>query len=206
MSLIQAYITRNFILVGGDTRGTNGDIVVSNDVKKVFKINKNIIIGMSGKVNGNCILFKDIIEFTDNKFKLKDVNFDQLTYKEFTSKINESYYNNNDYLQENSIHSIVCGYNGERLMATTYITKDANENFNKPVEIFPLNETDVRVINCGEEQHYLDAFELKDKINALNILQFKNLFNDVLQKGIKYDNTINNNADFEVIRLKDVII
>ena len=36
MSLIQAYITRNFILVGGDTRGTNGDIVVSNDVKKVF--------------------------------------------------------------------------------------------------------------------------------------------------------------------------
>ena len=81
MSLIQAYITRNFILVGGDTRGTNGDIVVSNDVKKVFKINKNIIIGMSGKVNGNCILFKDIIEFTDNKFKLKDVNFDQLTYK-----------------------------------------------------------------------------------------------------------------------------
>ena len=24
MSLIQAYITKNFILVGGDTRGTNG--------------------------------------------------------------------------------------------------------------------------------------------------------------------------------------
>lgn len=40
----------------------------------------------------------------------------------------------------------------------------------------------------------------------LNILQFKNLFKDVLQKGIKYDNTINNNADFEAIRLKDVII
>ena len=43
MSLIQAYITKNFILVGGDTRGTNGDIIVSNGVKKVFKINKNII-------------------------------------------------------------------------------------------------------------------------------------------------------------------
>lgn len=206
MSLIQAYITKNFILVGGDTRGTNGDIIVSNGVKKVFKINKNIIIGMAGKVNGNCVLFEDFIKFTDNKFEFKDVNFDQLTYKEFTSKINESYYNNNDYLQENSIHSIVCGYDGEKLMATTYITKDVNKSLNKPIEIIPLSETDVRVINCGEEQHYLDAFELKDKINALNILQFKNLFKDVLQKGIKYDNTINNNADFEAIRLKDVII
>ena len=40
--------------------------------------------------------------------------------------------------------------------------------------------------------------------NPQNILQFKNLFKDVIARGIKFDNSINNKITFEKIRRVDV--
>ena len=37
MSLVQAYITQNFILAGGDTRATLNDGVIIDNFKKIYK-------------------------------------------------------------------------------------------------------------------------------------------------------------------------
>lgn len=51
MSLVQFVLTHDFILVGGDTRGTDvNQNIVSETHNKVMKINPNIIIGCSGIV------------------------------------------------------------------------------------------------------------------------------------------------------------
>ena len=204
MSIVQAYITKNFVVVGGDKRAmTTNKEIASENFKKIVRINKNIIIGMTGSITGNYVLFS---EFINEDLSLKNNNYDEITYKNMIEKITKSYYDNNNYLQKESIHSLICGWNGEKFLATTYFTKDKDVKLNKPIEVYPQDEDSVKVINCGENQHYLDVLELKNKMPCTNILQFKNLFKDVLHIGITYDNTINECADFETIKLKDVII
>ena len=40
--------------------------------------------------------------------------------------------------------------------------------------------------------------------NPQNLFQLKNLFRDVIDEGVKFDNTINKNINYEKIRRIDV--
>lgn len=58
MSLVQAYINENFILVCGEQKAqlTNGTII--ENFIKVHKINNSTIIGLTGTIEGNYIVFR----------------------------------------------------------------------------------------------------------------------------------------------------
>lgn len=61
MSLVQAFIYKDFIVVGGEKKATlQGGIVVDN-FNKVVKLNEVIIIGMTGTVEGNARLFSQFL-------------------------------------------------------------------------------------------------------------------------------------------------
>ena len=73
MSLVQFVLTHDFILVGGDRRGTNIERkVVSENFNKVLKIN-NIIIGSSGKAQDSHIFLDKYCDFSrDNGLLCKE--------------------------------------------------------------------------------------------------------------------------------------
>ena len=71
-------------------------------------------------------------------------------------------------------------------------------------DLTPEYSGHVRFVNCGLSQHKETAERLVNYKNPQNLLQFKNLFNDVLDEGVKFDNTINQNINYEKIRRVDV--
>lgn len=203
MSLVQAYIYKNFILVGGDQLAilSNGQVI--DNFVKVRKINNNVIIGMSGTIEGNATLFS---YFVNNDLTIKEKNL-ALTYEDIIRITHKSYFENNDFLQKHSVHSVVCGWDGYKFTGYSYFTKDNDKSMNRPIDLTPDSDSQVKIINCGMHEHYMEAIRLLEENNPsnINIRQFKNLFRDVIDKGVKFDKTINHNITFEAIRKVDVL-
>lgn len=200
MSLVQAFIYKDFIIVGGEKRAVLQDGEIIDNFNKVLKLNECVIIGMTGTIEGNACLFSN---FINRDFSMKKKNFD-LDYNEMIEVTNRSYYGNQEFLNEHSVHSVVCGWDGEKLTGVSYFTNDNNTDYNKPIDLTPEYDGHMRVVNCGMNEHYLEACRLFEKNKPNNILQFKNLFRDVIDNGIKFDPSINNNVSFETIIRKNV--
>lgn len=69
MSLVSFIATKNFISYVSDGRVTDtaNDIVLSEDYKKVHKLNNNVIIGIVGNYNASKIILENL-----NAFKIED--------------------------------------------------------------------------------------------------------------------------------------
>lgn len=200
MSLVQSFITKEFILVCGDQRAKLNNGTILENFVKVRKLNPTTIIGMTGIIEGNAKLFAKYIH---SDFTLKESSYSQ-NYNDIVNYATTQFYENYDYLQENSVHSVVCGWDGQRMTGRSFFTKDDNPNM-KSINDLALNETiNVRFVNCGLNEHYINAEELKNSIACVDIIQFKNLFKNVIDIGVSFDDTINKNITFEKIRRIDV--
>ena len=200
MSLVQAFIYKDFIVVGGEKKATlQGGIVVDN-FNKVVKLNEVIIIGMTGTVEGNARLFSQFL----NGDLSKKMDHPNLSYNEMIAITNKSYYDNQKFLNDHTIHSVVCGWNGKKLKGVAYFIETGKDKFTGPIDVTPQYDNEISIVNCGRNEHYWDAYKLLEKNNPRNILQIKNLFRDVIDIGMKYDKSINNNISFEKIRKIDV--
>lgn len=199
MSLVQAFIHRDFILVCGEQRAVLDNGIVLENFVKVRKISATTIIGMTGTIQGNAKLFS---EYITELFELKNSKCTQ-TFNEIDAHLLESFEQNYDFLQLNPIHSFICGWDGTKMTGHTFFTKDpAIQPIN---DLSPLFDGHVRYVSCGLDQHYINMEKIQRKTNPKNILQLKNLFKDVIDMGIKFDNSINDKITFEKIRRVDMI-
>lgn len=199
MSLVQAFIYKDFILVCGEQRAELENGKILEHFIKVRKLNATTIIGMTGTIEGNFKLFSDYIQ---NDFTLKETFYPE-SYLDIESKVLKNFHQNFTYLQTHPIHSIICGWDGNKMTGKAFFTQDTS--YLQPInDITPEYSEQVRFVNCGLNEHYMSTQRIQSQTNPSNILQFKRLFKEVIFEGMKFDNTINNNITFEKIRRVDV--
>ncbi len=116
MSLVQAYINENFILVCGEQKATflNGTVV--ENFRKVYKLNDTTIIGMSGTIEGNYTLFSNYI---NQDFILKGTYCSD-NYKNIENRVIDNFYKNYKYFEEHNVISIICGWDGYKMTGKTF--------------------------------------------------------------------------------------
>lgn len=194
MSLVQAFICEKFVLVCGDTRATFSSGEISDNFPKVKKIG-SAIIGMSGNIQDNVYVFQD---FINGDFSLKDLN-KSFSY-EFIRKVAILRFKELKQKKSNiGVHSVICGINRDDISEGTFIS--SNVNCPDVQTVTPENIQDVRIINCGKDEHLNNLYSLlrKENLTSFKVKTFKQLFNKVLKEGIKIDDSINSLPTFEYL-------
>lgn len=193
MSLVQAILSSQFVLVCGEQQANLSDGTVRHDFRKVFKINKNVIIGLTGTIEDNYILFQDYI---NPDFTLKETCSDSLeaVYSKVILRYNQMKISGMAY----NVFSLVCGWNGNSFEGKTFFMNHEYTDNLGITDIKLKSDNDVKFISCGENEHYDNFFKIKDRY-PFNVRGMMNTFNDVLAEGVKFDKTIDKNAVFEVI-------
>ena len=201
MSLVQAYISENFILMCGEQRAILSDGTVNENFKKVFKLKDTTIIGITGTIEANIVLFQSYLHIDGNVLEVSKNNH---TYNEVVLNILNSYLNNKYYIDKKGVHSLVCGWDGEKMTGITIFTND-NDPSMRPINILtPEYPGHIRPVSCGLAIHRDNTMKIAQELNPKNILECKTLFKKVILEGVKIDYSINNNLTFEKIRKVDM--
>lgn len=193
MSLVQAVICDQFVFVGGEQQLNLSSGGVLHNFRKIFKVNKDVIIGLSGAIEDTYYLFQDYlnVDFTlkeDCPDSLEDV-FEKVTarYREMTEQ------------GECDVFSLVCGWNGIGFEAKTFYINSENPESSQITDVRPEHEKDAKLISCGDNRHY-DNFLAGVYRYGCEVYGLQRAFRDVLAKGVMFDDYIDKNAQFEVIR------
>lgn len=214
MSLVQAVIAENFVLVGAETRGVNYDGTFIETVNKLIKVNNNIILGCTGGIMDNYTLFSDFCDYTDIHGLIPLQEEIKINYNEFVDIISKRFlvmYERKHNVQNAipyEIMSIICGYNGSEFEAVLF-NIDANINncimkIHKPLN-FPY-----KGINAGNAFHLSNLSDFIEDVyfkqnGNMTLLHYKNAMRYTFEIGSKQDDRINNNLQFQVIRKRDVV-
>lgn len=196
MSLVQAYINENFILVCGEQKAQLTDGTIIENFIKVHKINNSTIIGLTGTIEGNYILFSDYI---NEDFTLKKP-LSEYNYFDIEQKTILKYNINYEYFEDHPVISLICGWDGRKMTGKTFFSNLGRNAINDLTPEYPGH---IRLVNCGLDIHNENAEKMSKLNPPKNILQLKNLFRDVVDEGIKFDNTINKNITFQKIKRSD---
>lgn len=193
MSLVQAVICDEFAFVAGEQQLKLNSGAVLHNFRKIFKLNENVIIGLSGSMDDNYYLFQDYltIDFElkeDCPDSLEDV-FDKVTarYREMTEQ------------GECDVFSLVCGWNGSGFEARTFFINSQLGEENRITNVRPEHEKDAKLISCGDDRHY-DNFLAGVYRHGADINGLQRAFRETLAQGVMFDDFIDKNAQFEVIR------
>jgi len=193
MSLVQAVICDEFAFVAGEQQLKLNSGAVLHNFRKIFKLNENVIIGLSGSMDDNYYLFQDYltIDFElkeDCPDSLEDV-FDKVTarYQEMTEQ------------GECDVFSLVCGWNGSGFEAKTFFINSQFGEENRITDVRPEHEKDAKLISCGDDRHY-DNFLAGVYRHGADINGLQRAFRETLAQGVMFDDFIDKNAQFEVIR------
>lgn len=193
MSLVQAVICDEFAFVAGEQQLKLNSGAVLHNFRKIFKLNENVIIGLSGSMDDNYYLFQDYltIDFElkeDCPDRLEDV-FDKVTtrYREMTEQ------------GECDVFSLVCGWNGSGFEAKTFFINSQLGEENRITNVRPEHEKDAKLISCGDDRHY-DNFLAGVYRHGADINGLQRAFRETLAQGVMFDDFIDKNAQFEVIR------
>lgn len=211
MSLVQGIITDNFILMCSEKRGNNKKGLYHENINKMVKLNKNIILGCTGNIKDNQILFAGHLKCDIENGLIQNAYVsDDFTYIDFKQQIVSNFnclknIHEDDKETKYDIGSMIAGFNGEQFeIIAFYLSEDKII----PNGIYPLlkdNASNYALASCGKQIHNDNFRKLAQIYHPNTILQYKNIFYEVLEKGIKVDDTINNIACFEVIKKKDVV-
>ena len=193
MSLVQAVICNDFVLVGGEQKLNLNNGGVLHNFRKVFKLNDNVIIGLSGSMDDNYYLFQDYLTID---FELKGDCPDSLG--EVFDRVTARYREMADQ-GECDVFSLVCGWNGSGFEGKTFFLDSQFSEENRITEVRPEHEKDAKVISCGDDRHY-DNFVAAIYRHGADINGVQKAFRGVLAQGIMFDDFIDKNAQFELIR------
>lgn len=191
MSLVQAVICEQFALVCGEQQANLDNGGVLHNFKKVFKLNEHVIIGLSGVIEDNYYLFQDYLNMD---FTVKEDCMDSL--EEVFQKVSARHREMADQ-GECDVFSLVCGWNGSGFEGKSFFVDSAGGS--SITDAKPEHSMEAKLISCGDNRHY-DNFLTCMKRYGFNILGLQNTFRDVLSLGIKFDDFIDTNAWFEVIK------
>ena len=193
MSLVQAVICDEFVLVGGEQKLNLSGGGVLHNFRKVFKLNDDVIIGLSGSMDDNYYLFQDYLTID---FELKGDCPDSLG--EVYDKVTARYQEMADQ-GECDVFSLVCGWNGLGFEGKTFFLNSQFSEENRIDDIRPAHDKDAKVISCGDDRHY-DNFVAAIYRNGADINGLQRSFREVLAQGVMFDDFIDKNAQFELIR------
>lgn len=193
MSLVQAVICDRFALVCGEQQANLDNGGVLHNFKKVFKLNENVIIGLAGVIEDNYYLFQDYLNVD---FTMKENCPDSLeeVFEKVTVRYNEMVAQG-----ECDVFSLVCGWNGRGFEAKTFFIDSASPANSEITSIRQGRESEAKLISCGDNRHY-DNFLTCMNRRGFSILGLQDTFRDVLALGVKFDDYIDTNAWFELIK------
>lgn len=211
MSLVQFTLTHDYVLVGGDSRATDINTnIVSETHKKVVKIENDIIIGCSGNANDAYLLLSKYCNFSKEHGMTCKENI-AISYLQIIEELNKKYEemkivhcDKSDRYFDFTV--VVCGYNGYDFEAVQYcLSHDPTE---KIIGIVPIKVNEKSGVTCfliGSKYigiHNKNRYDELVNIQPNTILQHKNVMQNVFDKGITFDNTINNRCVYEKIKKK----
>ena len=191
--LVQAAMCDQFVIVCGEQRLNLSNGGVLHNFRKIFKINEHVIIGLSGAIEDNYYLFQEYInpDFTLKEGCLDSLEevFDRVTarYQEMTAE------------GECDVFSLVCGWNGCGYQAKTFHIDSEHAGNSRITDVEPAHEKDGKLISCGDNRHY-ENFYYGVSRYGFDINGVQRAFREVLSKGVLFDEFIDKNAQFEVIR------
>ena len=196
MSLVQAVICNQFALVCGEQQLNLSNGGVLHNFRKIFKVNGNVIIGLSGAMDDNYYLFQDYLNV---EFGLREDCPDSLdeVFEKVTARYQEMVAQG-----ECDVFSLVCGWNGRSFRAKTFFVTSAEGETSRITDVVPAHDMDAKVISCGDDRHY-DNFLARVNRYGFSIFGLQRAFRDVLSQGVMFDDFIDKNAQFEVIRRPD---
>ena len=193
MSLVQAVLCDRFALVCGEQQLNLSGGGVLHNFRKIFKVNENVVIGLSGVIEDNYYLFQDYlnVDFTlkeDCRDSLEEV-FDKVAarYREMTSQ------------GECDVFSLVCGWNGFGFEGKTFYINSQFGEESRITDVRPEHAKDAKLISCGDNRHYDNFLAGVYKYGA-DVRGLQRAFRDTLAQGVMFDDFIDKNAQFEVIR------
>lgn len=193
MSLVQAVICDEFAFVAGEQQLKLNSGAVLHNFRKIFKLNENVIIGLSGSMDDNYYLFQDCLTID---FELKEDCPDSLA--EVFDKVTARYQEMAEQ-GECDVFSLVCGWNGFGFEAKTFFISSQFGEENRITDVRPKHEKDAKLISCGDDRHY-DNFLAGVYRYGADINGLQRAFRETLAQGVMFDDFIDKNAQFEVIR------
>ena len=193
MSLVQAVICDEFVFVAGEQQLNLNSGGVLHNFRKIFKLNENVIIGLSGSMDDNYYLFQDYLTID---FERKEDCPDSLA--EVYDKVVARYREMTEQ-GECDVFSLVCGWNGFGFEAKTFFINSQFGEDSCVTDVKPEHARDAKLISCGDNRHYDNFLAGVYKYGA-EIYGLQRAFRDTLAQGVMFDEFIDRNAQFEVIR------
>lgn len=193
MSLVQAVICDEFVFVAGEQQLNLSNGGVLHNFRKIFRLNKDVIIGLSGSMDDNYYLFQDYLTID---FELKGDCPDSLA--EVYDKVAARYREMTEQ-GECDVFSLVCGWNGFGFEGKTFYVNSQFGEDSCITDVRPEHEKDAKLISCGDNRHY-DNFLAGVYKYGVEVYGLQKAFRDTLAQGVMFDEFIDKNAQFEVIR------
>lgn len=209
MSIIQSVITDKYCIISGDSRMTYlKDNSVVSGINKIIKLNSLIMFGITGNPYDSFKLFDGFCYYHTSKgFENVDTAIN-ITYSEFMKIITERYkimeQEHKLGIKKYDLGDIVCGVNKNDFEITSFnlgskehldgvYTARKSLNFPYKAAIVGSKGSDDILSELAQSLY----FKYKEQ---LSVLQWKNIMREVVDITSKYDNTIDTNIKFEVIR------
>lgn len=193
MSLVQAVLCDQFAFVAGEQQLNLNSGGVLHNFRKIFRVNENVIIGLSGVIEDNYYLFQDYLNVD---FTLKEGCIDSL--HEVFDRVTARYEEMTDQ-GECDVFSLVCGWNGLGFEGKTFFVDSGNLANSRITDVVPEHPKDAKLISCGDNRHFQNFLDGVYKY-GFEIYGLQRAFRDVLAQGVMFDDYIDKNAQFEVIR------
>ena len=193
MSLVQAVLCDQFAFVAGEQQLNLNSGGVLHNFRKIFRVNENVIIGLSGVIEDNYYLFQDYLNVD---FTLKEGCTDSL--HEVFDRVTARYEEMTDQ-GECDVFSLVCGWNGLGFEGKTFFVDSGNLANSRITDVVPEHPKDAKLISCGDNRHFQNFLDGVYKY-GFEIYGLQRAFRDVLAQGVMFDDYIDKNAQFEVIR------
>ena len=206
MSIVQTFLTRDFLVMSGDTRAYK-DSKINENYRKVFRINDYSAIGITGVAENCQLLFSDYIN-TDFQI-IENDDFLAQTIQNIDEKFAQLKRNN---FQPLKVSCIIAGWNGSNFGRKLYKIQRSSDGLEDDVEVidelYAYSNTKHDFSVCSSRDYYFEMFNdyFVNSVNEgkpLNIRMIKNLMMDVVDKGVELDLSINNKLDFITMRRCD---
>lgn len=188
MSLVIGFVADDFLLLCGDTQlnfpdGSKGTI------QKVHIFNDSILWGYTGSVKSNLDFIQKYV--TDGKLDITKTS--SISFKELNIQL-AAHYNNLKQLYDQTgmcpdFNTVIGGVENEKFVLYSYSLIESKVGINKiiaePQSIYHL------IMGKYEHETNFNCFDHLPSIDEL-----KQMFQDILNKGISFDDTINNQMTY----------
>lgn len=206
MSLVLAGGNKNFLVVAGDQRvlDKQGQIL-SENYRKVFKINEDFIVAFAGKIP----YCKAILEPVLEREEKEETMFDNMNMSEAIERRARMADDELKKMGEKCFFSIiVCGktLHGQTFDAARNPMFMHVYNYNNGLTVKKslLNDFGIRwaALYGSTYDHRKVCKQLFERTHAITQNEVQKVFQQTILNGARHDKTVNNNILFETIELK----